>query len=413
MPQALTGNWRHLICLPEPTLNKPGMSYFIDGHCHPTLKHYLYGHSPLQKSNGTPDLNYTNIQVTEPSLRKAGVQAVLAAHYLPEKMITEDWKVLAASGPVQKFLKAHTHKFEKADAFAQALGMIDEFEAALATSDQATIARNFSALEQGIAQNKTVFIHTIEGAHQLGRGLEAQEYVKHIGQLEQRGVAMLTLCHFYPNDITTPTEGLPPGQKKLLGMQYTPQDSPLTSTGRKVVEALLKSRIIVDLTHTNPTARKEIFDMNEEGPNRPLVFSHTGVRALFKDKEHPHFSLISPDDEELLRIRDCNGLAGVVWMNYFLCGREEKPLSSKDEGLKLLLATIRHIVQVTGSFDHVAIGTDMDGMIDPPDDLYDCSMLGTFRDALFGHKEYLGATDADIEKILGGNITRVLKEVWQ
>jgi microsomal dipeptidase-like Zn-dependent dipeptidase len=133
---------------------------------------------------------------------------------------------------------------------------------------------------------------------------------------------------------------------------------------------------------------------------------------LFKDKEHPHFSLINPDDEELLAIARCNGVVGIVFMNYFLNGREEKPLRDDDEGLKSVLSTIRHIATVTGSFDHIAIGTDFDGMSDPPDDCYTYPMLKDFLDSLHQHKEYLGATDEDLEKIRHKNILRVLKEVW-
>lgn len=390
------------------------MSLYIDTHCHPALKHFLFGHSPLKKGHATEDSNYTNIQVTVPAMKKGGLDAVLAAHYLPEKQIKDDWKLADAVKPVKKFVEKYSDKIEREDAFAQTLAMMDEFEALFEKADEAAVAHNVAEMEALLQQGKKVFVHTIEGAHHLGRGLSPDQYKTHIRLLAEKGVAMLTLLHFFPNDVTTPTEGLPPGQKKLVGMQYVSQPSPLTNAGRSIVEALLDSRIVVDLTHTNHEARQEIFALNEQRGPKPLVFSHTGVRALFKDKEHPHFSLINPDDDELLQIKRCNGLVGIVFMNYFLVGKEEHPGSKHDKrGLDYVLATIKHIATVTGSFDHIAIGTDFDGMSDPPDDLYAYDQFGELSDQLYGHKAYLGATDEDIEKMKGGNILRVLRDVWR
>lgn len=389
------------------------MALFIDAHCHPTLKQYLFGHSPLKKGHATQDSNYTNIQVTVPAMKKGGIDAVLAAHYLPEKQLPDDWKVIDAAKPVKKFLKKYSDKLEKDDAFAQTLSLINEFEVLFKDSEDAAIAHNMAELELYTGQNKKVFIHTLEGAHHLGRGLSVADYKEHIALLSAKGVAMLTLLHFFPNDVSTPTEGLPPGQKALVGMQYVPQPSPLTAVGEGIVEALLNSRIIIDLTHTNHLARQQVFAMNERLGPRPLVFSHAGVRALFKDREHPHFSLISPDDDELLQIKRCNGVVGIIFMNYFLVGKEEHPLSRDDNrGPHYILSTIKHIAAVTGSFDHIAIGTDFDGMSDPPDDCYDYGQFRELGEQLSQHKAYLGATDEDIEKIKGGNILRVLREVW-
>jgi microsomal dipeptidase-like Zn-dependent dipeptidase len=346
-------------------------------------------------------------------MQKGDVQAVLAAHYLPEKWIKEDWKIVAGNKVLKQLIDKYVDKIEKENAFEQTIQMINDFEKLFTEKDEAAVAHNYGELEKALMENKQVFVHTIEGGHHLGRGLSVDEYKNHIAQFSSKGVAMLTLNHFFPNDITTPTEGIPPSQKKLLGMQYVPQSSPLTDTGKEIVEALLESNIIVDLTHTNEVARKEIFAINERKLNKPLVFSHTGVRPLFKDKEHPHFSLISPDDDELLQIKRCGGVVGIVFMNYFLNGREEKPARDDDRGLKLILATIKHIADVTGSFDNIVIGTDFDGMSDPPDDCYDYTLFPNLDNLLHDQKGYLGATEADIEKIKSGNILRVLKEVWK
>ena len=64
------------------------MSYFIDIHCHPVVKFYLFGgerhHSLFIDSQGRPDINYTNNQVTVKAMTKAKMNAVFAAHLLPD-----------------------------------------------------------------------------------------------------------------------------------------------------------------------------------------------------------------------------------------------------------------------------------------------------------------------------------------
>jgi membrane dipeptidase len=55
--------------------------------------------------------------------------------------------------------------------------------------------------------------------------------------------------------------------------------------------------------------------------------------------------------------------------------------------------------------DHVGLGSDFDGA-DMPDGLEDCSKLPKITEALVRK----GYSDADIQKILGGNLLRVLAE---
>ena len=67
---------------------------------------------------------------------------------------------------------------------------------------------------------------------------------------------------------------------------------------------------------------------------------------------------------------------------------------------------IDHIVKVAG-IDHVGIGSDFDGVASVPLGLEDFSKMPVLTDALLrrGYKE------EDIQKIMGGNFLRVVKEV--
>jgi membrane dipeptidase len=68
-----------------------------------------------------------------------------------------------------------------------------------------------------------------------------------------------------------------------------------------------------------------------------------------------------------------------------------------------------HIVYVgeTIGYDHVGIGSDFDGMLEGPDGLDDVSQFPALVEDLL----LRGVSESDIQKILGLNILRVLKQV--
>jgi microsomal dipeptidase-like Zn-dependent dipeptidase len=63
----------------------------------------------------------------------------------------------------------------------------------------------------------------------------------------------------------------------------------------------------------------------------------------------------------------------------------------------------------TGSWKHVAIGTDFDGFTDPPDDCKNSSELPKVRKLL----ESNGLAPAEVEAVLSGNARRVLQLAWR
>ena len=67
---------------------------------------------------------------------------------------------------------------------------------------------------------------------------------------------------------------------------------------------------------------------------------------------------------------------------------------------------IDHIVQLIG-IDHVGIGSDFDGVQAVPADLKSVADLPNLTKELLRR----GYTEADIDKILGGNMLRVMEEV--
>lgn len=169
---------------------------------------------------------------------------------------------------------------------------------------------------------------------------------------------------------------------------------------------MLDKGIVVDFVHSTPNARKKIFEINDNRgtEKRPLVFSHTGIQTLY-------FHPLNPSDEEILKIQECGGVIGMIFDNYFQRGFEEDDFPfwdfNPDNGVKHIINTIKYIHKLTGTYDNIAIGSDLDGFTDPPDDLYNLSRMSVLKKEL---KKNFG--NSATNKILGKNVYRVLQNGW-
>ena len=121
---------------------------------------------------------------------------------------------------------------------------------------------------------------------------------------------MLTLAHFYENEVVAPVVGIPEDMQKF-GCFKQPKDLDLGlgEIGPAVVEEMLRVGMILDLTHCTPKARLQIYDLC--GNQRPLMFSHVGVQPLADDP-------MSPTEDEIRRIADTGGVVAMIFMNYWL-----------------------------------------------------------------------------------------------
>jgi membrane dipeptidase len=315
-------------------------------------------------------------------------------------------------------LETRKEKLEKEDSgqsvFEQTLESIRIFELKIASaqkeSENVTCAHSFEEFQKLLRDDKIVFLHSVEGGHSLGRSRIHEDHFRNLNILFDKGVCMLTLGHFYENDLVSPTEGIPPLQRKFFD-KHTPKDltKGLSPTGEIIVRQMIEKGMLIDLVHSTPMARKRIFEINDEYKDnkRPLVFSHSGVQELFTNDMYPNDKYYSPDTDEILRIKDCNGLIGIVFMNYWLSGQDDRFLKY-EPAMDYVYETIKAINTVTNSFDNIAIGTDFDAMNNPSDDLFNHSFLPK----LVEHLSMKGISEKDIEKIMSGNAIRVLNEGW-
>jgi membrane dipeptidase len=252
----------------------------------------------------------------------------------------------------------------------------------------ARIVHSTDEMLQAKQDGLIAILHAVEGAHSLGGRVE------NLTTLAERGVCMLTLAHFYQNEVVAPVHGIPEDMRKF-GCFKSPKDPDLGlgELGPPVIEEMLRLGMIIDLTHCTEKGRGEIYPLC--GNRRPLLFSHVGVQPFSDDP-------MSPTHDEMKIIADTGGVIGVIFMNYWLGEHHKK------DGLHAIVATVHEIINVAGS-DAVAIGTDYDGFTDPPDDLDDISEMPKLTDALLK----ADVSSDDVEKILGKNMERVLRDGWR
>jgi membrane dipeptidase len=218
------------------------------------------------------------------------------------------------------------------------------------------------------AAGKIAALGGIEGGQALEGDLATVE------AFSRRGVRYLGLMHFTANQIGSPAKG-----------RGSNPDQGLTGFGRDVVRECERTGVIVDLAHINRKGFMEALEL----ATLPLMVSHTGVIGV-----HEHWRNI--DDEQLRTVADNGGCVGVIFARKYLGS------ASIDSVVDHLL----HIIDVAGE-DVPALGSDFDGFVVPPEGLEDISTLPNLTVALSRR----GVKTPVLEKILGGNVLRVLDAV--
>jgi microsomal dipeptidase-like Zn-dependent dipeptidase len=96
---------------------------------------------------------------------------------------------------------------------------------------------------------------------------------------------------------------------------------------------------------------------------------------------------------------------GVILAKHWL--RQPNEQFTGADGFELVFRAIRDISTITNGFDHIAIGTDLDGFIDP---ITPCSNFAQTMDLVAAiQKEFPDHAD----QILFKNALRVLRDGWQ
>ena len=166
----------------------------------------------------------------------------------------------------------------------------------------------------------------------------------------------------------------------------------LTDFGREVVREMNRLGMIVDLSHVAPSTMSAVLDV----ATAPVIFSHSSARALM---DHPR----DVPDSILARLPKNGGVVMVTFVSGFL---KTIKAPAPNATPRDVANHIEHIRKIAG-VDHIGLGSDYDGTSELPDGMGDVSGFPL----VFAELIRRGWSDADLLKIAGGNILRVLRGV--
>ncbi|MEN5432864.1 dipeptidase [Sphingobacterium faecium] len=312
---------------------------------------------------------------------------------------------------VQVFAVWSDDKKWKSGAFKHANDQIDALEKVLNRNpDKIELAKNSDDIERITKNEKVAALIGIEG----GNMIEAN--IDYLVALYDRGARYMTLTWNYNLSWATAA---------AQESKTTSQDGKgLSSLGKDIVRKMNILGMMVDLSHVGEKTFYDVLDV----ANKPVLVSHSNAYKLT-----PHFRNLK--DAQLEALKKNGGVVGVNFYSGFLDKNYEKrvkklykkqfglqgdyTLSASDQygvlsvenkhiadvPLSLLLDHIDYLVQKIG-IDHVAIGSDYDGIESAPRGLEDVSKLPNLTKALLKR----GYNQWDLEKLMGLNFLRILKE---
>jgi len=242
------------------------------------------------------------------------------------------------------------------------------------------------------------------------------------------GVRLMTLTHWTRTDWADAS-----GDER-------PELGGLTEFGEKVVREMNRLGMIIDVSHVHDETFWDVIKLSE----RPVVASHSCCRDI-----SDHFRNLS--DDMLKALAKNGGFVGINFAPGFLnaaLGKKQDEAAAeiaKKHGLpadqrewgsadpercekalaeiksrlaeiekslgpvtvKTVVDHIDHVVKVTGNADHVGLGSDYDGIGEPPAGLENMGKIMAVTEELKAR----GYKEADIRKILGENFLRVFRRV--
>jgi len=288
--------------------------------------------------------------------------------------------------------------------FGRLLEQLEQVEAEIGEHAGATVVHNEAELDRALADGVVGLVHCVEGGFHLGP-TEA-DVDANVSTLAARGVAYVTIAHLFWRRVAANAPALPFLPDTLYNLLF-PQKAGagLTELGEAAVRALYRERMLIDVSHMRGDALEETFELldrldRESGAapaEHPVIASHSGYR-FGKQK----YNL---DDDAVRRVAARGGVIGLIFAQHQLNDGIRKKTTTFEESLDVIVRHADRLHELTGSHEHAAIGSDFDGFIKP-------TMAGLERaDDLARLPAALSARygAADAERILSGNVLRVLR----
>ncbi len=306
----------------------------------------------------------------------------------------------------------------KSNHFKYVMKLIDKLEQTAADyPDKFFLTSDYNELTNALGQGKFCGLMGAEGGNMIEGSMENLE------TLYSRGVRYLGLTWNTSNAIGVSAQDETERGKK----------GGLTEFGVRVVQRMDELGMLIDVSHLGETAFWDVINTSKN----PIIASHSCVYSL-----SPHYRNLT--DDQIKAIAKSGGYIGVNFYCKFLdptaSTNQVQSIHSKykhdlksieeqdgDDMVKFnedryeyladnkmrggtsidkLIEHIDYIVKLVG-VDYVGLGSDFDGGVYTPNELYDATCYPIITKKLVEK----GYSEQDIRKILGLNFLRVFKQV--
>ena len=300
--------------------------------------------------------------------------------------------------------------------FAFANRQIDSLDAAIKRNPGKIVkAGTVKEILQVVKENKIAALIGLEGGHQIENSIE------NLDALYKRGTRYITLT--WNNSTDWATSAFDENTKPAF------KGKGLSDFGKRIVQHMNKIGMLVDVSHVG---EKTFWDVIET-TTKPIIASHSSVYKLcpfrrnLKDDQikaiarnkgviQINFNSGFIDSTEMYKENDFIKSHQAEYDSLQLATNNEyiaeeiihKKYRKESDKLRaplaLVIEHIEYVIKLVG-IDYVGIGSDFDGIVVTPQQLDDVTSYPLITKALIEK----GYTQKDINKILGGNLLRVLK----
>ncbi|MBI4875560.1 MAG: membrane dipeptidase [Acidobacteria bacterium] len=256
------------------------------------------------------------------------------------------------------------------------------------------LATSAREIEQAHKRRKIAALMGVEGGHAI------EDSVRVLRTFYDLGARYMTLTHANTNNWADSSGDLDRPEVK--------HHNGLTPLGREIVTEMNRLGMMVDVSHVSD---KTFWDVLETS-RAPVLATHSNCRALSNIPRNL-------TDEMIVALTRRGGQVNMNFGCEFLSQKSADASAwinpGRPAGTKMPRATVQdvvaHIDRVVklAGIDHVGIGTDFDGISCTPQGVDDPGQFPNLTRALLEH----GYKPADIRKIYGGNMLRLMRAVEQ
>jgi membrane dipeptidase len=243
-----------------------------------------------------------------------------------------------------------------------------------AAGGKTVVVRSIGDIRRAKQEGKQGVIISFEG----GRPLEGR--LENLKEFYERGLRDMQLFWAVPSPLKT-------------------RDNRFSDFGLQVIREMNRLGIVADLSHLRAPA----FDQAISTTRDPIIVSHCAIQAVSGANASGGTDQLNDDT---IRAIAKNG--GVICLHFYQ--GYIRPRHGTRSSVEDLAEHADHIRQLVG-IDHVALGVDFF-----PEKTYPWIRGSEEMSGMINVARELvrrGYTDAEIEKVLGGNLMRIYERVWK